>query len=139
MPTELFSLLDRPVRARPLRSTAALNTINKPDRKIITVEDPVEYELPGINQVMVKTDIGMTFAAALRAMMRQAPNVIMLGEIRDEETAGIAIQAALTGTWYFPLCTPMMHLGLWPACRYWHQAISHCLCGESHSCPTSSA
>jgi type IV pilus assembly protein PilB len=74
-----------------------LNTINKPDRKIITVEDPVEYELPGINQVMVKTDIGMTFAAALRAMMRQAPNIIMLGEIRDEETAGIAIQASLTG------------------------------------------
>jgi len=74
-----------------------LNTINTPDRKIITVEDPVEYELPGINQVMVKTDIGMTFAAALRAMMRQAPNIIMLGEIRDEETAGIAIQAALTG------------------------------------------
>lgn len=74
-----------------------LNTINKPDRKIITVEDPVEYELPGINQVMVKTDIGMTFASALRAMMRQAPNIIMLGEIRDEETAGIAIQAALTG------------------------------------------
>jgi len=74
-----------------------LNTINKPDRKIITVEDPVEYELPGINQVMVKTDIGMTFAAALRAMMRQAPNIIMIGEIRDEETASIAIQAALTG------------------------------------------
>jgi len=74
-----------------------LNTVNKPDRKIITVEDPVEYELPGINQVMVKTDIGMTFAAALRAMMRQAPNIIMLGEIRDEETASIAIQAALTG------------------------------------------
>jgi len=74
-----------------------LNTINTSDRKIITVEDPVEYELPGINQVMVKADIGMTFAAALRAMMRQAPNVIMLGEIRDAETAGIAIQAALTG------------------------------------------
>jgi len=74
-----------------------LNTINTPDRKIITVEDPVEYELAGINQVMVKTDIGMTFAAALRAMMRQAPNIIMLGEIRDAETAGIAIQAALTG------------------------------------------
>ena len=74
-----------------------LNTVNKPDRKINTVEDPVEYELPGINQVMVKTDIGMTFAAALRAMMRQAPNIIMLGEIRDEETASIAIQAALTG------------------------------------------
>jgi len=74
-----------------------LNTINTSDRKIITVEDPVEYELAGINQVMVNTEIGMTFAAALRAMMRQAPNVIMLGEIRDEETAGIAIQAALTG------------------------------------------
>jgi len=74
-----------------------LNSINTSDRKIITVEDPVEYELAGINQVMVKTDIGMTFAAALRAMMRQAPNVIMLGEIRDAETAGIAIQAALTG------------------------------------------
>ena len=57
----------------------------------------MEYELAGINQVMVQTDIGMTFAAALRAMMRQAPNIIMLGEIRDEETAGIAIQAALTG------------------------------------------
>lgn len=74
-----------------------LNTINTPDRKIITVEDPVEYELAGINQVMVKADIGMTFAAALRAMMRQAPNIIMIGEIRDEETASIAIQAALTG------------------------------------------
>lgn len=74
-----------------------LNTINTSDRKIITVEDPVEYELGGINQVMVKADVGMTFAAALRAMMRQAPNVIMLGEIRDEETASIAIQAALTG------------------------------------------
>jgi len=74
-----------------------LNVINKPDKKIITVEDPVEYEMPGINQVMVKTDIGMTFAAALRAMLRQAPNVIMIGEIRDEETANIAINAALTG------------------------------------------
>ncbi|MCW1923806.1 GspE/PulE family protein [Luteolibacter arcticus] len=76
---------------------ACLNVINKPDKKIITVEDPVEYELPGINQVMVKTDIGMTFAAALRAMLRQAPNIIMIGEIRDAETANIAINAALTG------------------------------------------
>ncbi len=76
---------------------ACLNVINKPDKKIITVEDPVEYELPGINQVMVKTDIGMTFAAALRAMLRQAPNIIMLGEIRDAETANIAINASLTG------------------------------------------
>lgn len=76
---------------------ACLNFINRPDRKIITVEDPVEYELPGINQVMVKEDIGMTFAAALRAMLRQAPNIIMIGEIRDMETASIAINASLTG------------------------------------------
>jgi type IV pilus assembly protein PilB len=76
---------------------ACLNVINRPDKKIITVEDPVEYEMPGINQVMVRTEIGMTFAAALRAMLRQAPNIIMIGEIRDEETANIAINAALTG------------------------------------------
>ena len=74
-----------------------LNVINRPDKKIITVEDPVEYELPGINQVMVKADVGMTFAAALRAMLRQAPNIIMIGEIRDAETANIAINASLTG------------------------------------------
>ena len=76
---------------------ACLNYINKPDRKIITVEDPVEYQLSGINQVMVKADIGMTFASALRAMLRQAPNIIMVGEIRDAETANIAINASLTG------------------------------------------
>ena len=76
---------------------ACLNAINKPDRKIITVEDPVEYQLSGINQVNVKEDIGMTFAAALRSMLRQAPNIIMIGEIRDLETATIAINASLTG------------------------------------------
>lgn len=76
---------------------ACLNSINRPDRKIITVEDPVEYQLAGINQVMVKEDIGMTFAAALRSMLRQAPNIIMIGEIRDLETASIAINASLTG------------------------------------------
>ncbi|MDB6139121.1 MAG: type ii/iv secretion system protein [Verrucomicrobiaceae bacterium] len=76
---------------------ACLNFINRPDRKIITVEDPVEYQLAGINQVMVKEDVGMTFAAALRSMLRQAPNIIMIGEVRDLETAGIAINAALTG------------------------------------------
>ena len=76
---------------------ACLNEINKPDKKIITVEDPVEYQLGGINQVMVKTDIGMTFAAALRSMLRQAPNIIMVGEIRDKETATIAMNASLTG------------------------------------------
>ncbi|MEM0895977.1 MAG: GspE/PulE family protein [Verrucomicrobiota bacterium] len=76
---------------------ACLNYINKPDRKIITVEDPVEYQMSGINQVMVKDDIGMTFGAALRSILRQAPNIIMIGEIRDLETASIAINASLTG------------------------------------------
>ncbi len=76
---------------------ACLNYINKPDRKIITVEDPVEYQMAGINQVQVNTDIGMTFPAALRSILRQAPNIIMIGEIRDAETANIAINASLTG------------------------------------------
>jgi len=76
---------------------SCLNYINRPDRKIITVEDPVEYMLAGINQVQVHEHIGFTFAAALRSMLRQAPNVVMLGEIRDLETASIAINASLTG------------------------------------------
>ena len=76
---------------------ACLNMINRPDRKIITVEDPVEYQLNGINQVPVNAEVGMTFPAALRAMLRQAPNIIMVGEIRDLETASIAINASLTG------------------------------------------
>ena len=76
---------------------ACLNELNTPDRKIITVEDPVEYQLSGINQVQVRADIGLTFSAALRSILRQAPNIIMIGEIRDRETAEIAINAALTG------------------------------------------
>lgn len=76
---------------------ACLHHINKPDRKIITVEDPVEYQLTGINQVQVKEEVGMTFSAALRSILRQAPNIIMIGEIRDLETANIAINASLTG------------------------------------------
>jgi general secretion pathway protein E/type IV pilus assembly protein PilB len=76
---------------------ACLNYINKPDRKIITVEDPVEYQLGGINQVQVNPDINLTFSAALRSILRQAPNIIMIGEIRDLETANIAVQASLTG------------------------------------------
>jgi type IV pilus assembly protein PilB len=76
---------------------SCLNYINRPDRKIITVEDPVEYQLGGINQVQVNETVGLTFAASLRSMLRQAPNIIMLGEIRDMETAGIAINASLTG------------------------------------------
>ena len=76
---------------------SALNFLNHPDRKIITVEDPVEYQMTGINQVQVRREVGMTFAAALRSMLRQAPNIIMIGEIRDLETAEIAINASLTG------------------------------------------
>ena len=76
---------------------ACLNYINKPDRKIITVEEPIEYQMNGINQVQVNTDIGMTFPAALRSILRQAPNIIMIGEIRDLETASIATNASLTG------------------------------------------
>ena len=76
---------------------ACLNYINKPDRKIITVEEPIEYQMTGINQVQVNPEVGMTFPVALRSILRQAPNVIMIGEIRDLETASIATNASLTG------------------------------------------
>ena len=76
---------------------SCLHFINRPDRKIITVEDPVEYILAGINQVQVHEAVGLTFAMALRSILRQAPNVIMIGEIRDIETASIAVNASLTG------------------------------------------
>lgn len=76
---------------------SALHDINSPDKKIITVEDPVEYELDGINQVQVNTTSGLTFARGLRSIVRQDPDVILIGEIRDQETADIAIQSALTG------------------------------------------
>jgi type IV pilus assembly protein PilB len=76
---------------------AALNALNRPDRKIITAEDPVEYYLPGVNQVEVKHGIGLDFARIIRAMLRQAPNVILVGEMRDTETASMGIQASLTG------------------------------------------
>ncbi len=76
---------------------AALNELNRPDRKIITAEDPVEYYLPGVNQVEVKHQIGLDFAKIIRAMLRQAPNVILVGEMRDTETAQMGIQASLTG------------------------------------------
>lgn len=76
---------------------AALNKINTPDKKIITIEDPVEYQMRGINQIHVKSQIGLNFADGLRSIVRQDPDVIMVGEIRDPETANISIQAALTG------------------------------------------
>jgi general secretion pathway protein E len=76
---------------------ASLAAINSPDRKILTIEDPIEYRLAGINQTQVKPQIGLTFAAALRSFLRQDPDVMMVGEIRDLETAEVAIQSALTG------------------------------------------
>jgi len=76
---------------------AALQELNRPDRKIITAEDPIEYNFTGMNQCQVRDDIGLSFARILRAMLRQAPNIILVGEIRDLEVADVAIQAALTG------------------------------------------
>lgn len=76
---------------------ACLGQINTPDRKIITVENPVEYQMTGINQVQVNSEVGLTFSGALRSILRQAPNIIMIGEIRDLETANIATEASLTG------------------------------------------
>ncbi len=76
---------------------ALLKLVDRPERNLVTVEDPVEYDLPGVNQVAIRQEIGLTFAAALRSILRQDPNVIMVGEIRDEETADIAVKAALTG------------------------------------------
>ncbi|MHB8521103.1 MAG: GspE/PulE family protein [Limisphaerales bacterium] len=76
---------------------SALNELNNPEYNIVTVEDPVEFQIPGINQVPVKKEIGLTFASALRSILRQDPDIVMIGEIRDEETAEIAVEAALTG------------------------------------------
>jgi general secretion pathway protein E len=76
---------------------AVLNALNSPERKILTVEDPVEYQLDGVNQIQVRPAIGLSFANALRSILRQDPDVIMVGEMRDLETAKIAVQAALTG------------------------------------------
>ncbi|MEL6820697.1 MAG: GspE/PulE family protein [Calditrichota bacterium] len=76
---------------------AALNYLNNTEANIITIEDPIEYNLPGVNQTMVRADIGLTFASVLRSVLRQDPNIIMLGEIRDAETAEIAVRSALTG------------------------------------------
>ena len=74
-----------------------LSILNEPTRKILTIEDPVEYEIPGVNQSQIKPAIGLTFATAMRSFVRQDPDVIMVGEVRDSETAHVAIHAALTG------------------------------------------
>jgi len=76
---------------------SALNELNNPEYNIVTVEDPVEFQVPGINQVPVRKEIGLSFASALRSILRQDPDIVMIGEIRDTETAEIAVEAALTG------------------------------------------
>lgn len=97
MPDGIFLVTGPTGSGKTTSLYAFLNSINTPSRKIMTVEDPVEYQLSGINQVQVDKSVGLTFGAALRSMLRQAPNIIMVGEIRDLETAEIAINAALTG------------------------------------------
>src|SRR5689334_13974806 len=89
-----------PGRPGPGKSTtpyATLNIVSRPEVNVITVEDPVEYRLPGINQVQTNVKAGLTFAAALRSILRSDPDIVLLGEIRDQETAHIAVEAALTG------------------------------------------
>src|SRR5437764_1333634 len=96
-PTGIFLVTGPTGSGKTTTLYGALNVLNRPDRKIITAEDPVEYNFPGINQCQVKDNIGLSFAKILRAMLRQAPNIILVGEIRDLEVAEVAIQAALTG------------------------------------------
>jgi len=96
-PTGIFLVTGPTGSGKTTTLYSALDILNRPDRKIITAEDPVEYNFTGINQVQVREGIGLTFSTILRAMLRQAPNIVLIGEIRDKEVAEIAIQAALTG------------------------------------------
>src|ERR1700691_1713950 len=97
LPHGIFLVTGPPGSGKSTTLYAALKRINLPDKKIITIEDPVEYQMDGINQIHVNPQIGLTFASGLRHIVRQDPDVIMVGEIRDRETADIAIRAALTG------------------------------------------
>ncbi|MBO6103177.1 MAG: Flp pilus assembly complex ATPase component TadA [Opitutales bacterium] len=101
MPDGIFLVTGPTGSGKSTTLYSAINYLNHPDTKIITVEDPVEYQMSGVNQVQVKREVGMTFAAALRSMLRRAPNIIMVGEISDLETADIAINASLTGHMVF--------------------------------------
>jgi type IV pilus assembly protein PilB len=88
---------------------SALSEMNEISEKLVTTEDPVEYDIDGIVQIPIDHDIGVTFASCLRAILRQDPDIILVGEIRDLETAEIAVQASLTGHLCLARCTPMMH------------------------------
>ncbi len=90
---------------------ACLNYVNKPGKKIITVENPVEYQLKGVTQTQISRRKGHTFSKALRSIVRQDPDILMIGEIRDEESAEIAIQFSLTGHLVFQHCIQIMRLG----------------------------
>ena len=115
---------------------ACLGQINTPDKKLITVEDPVEYQMSGINQVQVNKDVGLDFSAALRSILRQAPNIVMIGEIRDEETAGIAMEvrkkwvrrclAAIRGAGrlYLRLSERSFTVWLWNTRGFWTECIA---------------
>ncbi len=118
----------------------ALDRLNKPDVKILTVEDPVEYQMPGINQIQVKPQIDLTFANALRSIVRQDPDVIMIGEIRDLETAQIAVQSALTG--HLVLSTVHTNdaaIDGEPAARHGRRGLSAHLDGDRHPRPAAGA
>ena len=114
--------------------TAFIRLINRPERRIITVEDPVEYEVPGVNQTQVHADIGLTFAHSLRAVLRQDSDVIMVGEIRDRETADIAIRASLTGH----LVLSTLHTNdarrAYPPDRYGYRTLPDRLFGRDDYC-----
>ena len=104
---------------------SALNYLNRPNTNITTIEDPIEYNLNGINQTMVRSEIGLTFASILRTVLRQDPNIIMIGEIRDSETAEIAVRSALTGHLVLSTLHTMMPPALlydwsiWELSRFW--------------------
>ncbi len=115
---------------------SALKRINLPDKKIITIEDPVEYQMDGINQIHVNPQIGLTFASGLRHIVRQDPDVIMVGEIRDRETADVAIRAALTGHFVFStLHTNDAPSAVTTADRHGSRKLSDHLIGSGHPGP----
>ena len=109
---------------------SGLQELNKSGVNIITVEDPVEYQLPGINQVQVHPDVGLTFASGLRSILRQDPDIVMVGEIRDTETASIAVQAALTG--HLVLSTLHTNDAAGAISRLMHMGIEPFLLASSH-------